>query len=1065
MGARPKYVRHLLTLVALAGVVCLRPSLRLIPGTAAKSELVRSLESGHLYSLGYDQTLGVWGESDHVGDSYTFAREALAVPAPGPFVALGLEKADLVKYGIQGLPAMTTQEVDHSEGARDTHATVAVDLNHDLWTAYTSFRSGDEDIYVRERSPEGEWGKEVQLSHSPLADFNPAIGVDQNGWVWVVWSRQKNAQEWPLVAAHFDGKQWAADEEIVAGRNYLPTLARNKRSGELWLAWEDWSTGTSQVRSAKWSGKEWSSFQAAPADSLPHQHPTLASGDDGAVWLAYDVVENDKYDVRLANWQDGTWKAVNPPPAIEGHRRKPAIDVDHEGRVWLLAETLVQEPVQDRRAFYGIAQYFNVRPPSRAMLVWSHDRWKAISPGPLTSSEEPSLHIDRNGTVWIITREISLDQHGFSAVGVRYRGDHWFTSSLQGPAWSPESANREFVVGGQDITSDKERLSFAEDGDFIYLAQTRSHRRLVMQPAFTFTDAPVDTVVTSFPLESKTYVEADAVDFDTTLNGTSSPEVTPLPHADPSPERAEVAVDGQQLGVYYGDLHHHTEFSRDPGLYNDDGDSNYRYWRDIRKLDFTGLTDHVEHLSDYDWYRMRRTAAFYDVVDRFAAFVGFEWSSEFYRNGNFQWGHHNVIYRTDGPEVHYYSASLPGSNTPGLLTHHLSEDIAQAAKQGVETGAIVIPHDPNRWVQPLNWSWYNPHWLRLIELVQSRGSHEMLGGPQHFPLVNDLNLVIGHSVQDGLAHNFQWGFIGSGDHFGRPIAGVFASAGERHAIFDAMFARRTFATTGARMVVSLSVNGHFMGTAWKGNETEHTLDVYARGTKPIMEVVIWKDNRIIYRWSPPGAGLEPNAGAYPSSLTFRPEREFTLHFKDPSAPYFRENWWYVRVTQQDGEIAWSSPVWFVYEPISPRVIADAGGRQSIYIMPQFAVPVPILMRNQKEQTVKGQLKLLNVPAGWKLAPDGAIDFTLPPDSWTTYVWNIHASEESVKELKAIPVELQVTYADGTQEFKSLAVIQSPKVLDTHYQLSELNDALYLQHDVDTLNAWLNIMAKRWGLTQ
>lgn len=1062
---RGNYLRHLLTVAILAGVFWLRPGGRLFPGSTNDSALIRSLESGHLYSLGFDRTLGVWGESDHVGDSYAFSPEALAVPVPSPFAALGLEKPDPKKYGIDSLAGMSAESVDPSAAARDSDATIAVDLNHNLWVAYTSFRHGNENVYVRERPSGGQWGREIQLSHFPLADFNPAIGVDQKGGVWVVWSRQKNAQEWPLVGSRFDGKQWSTDEAIVPGKNFLPVLARNRKSGQLWLAWEDWSTGVSEVRSALWDGEKWSNSQAAPSPDRPQQHPALASGDDGAEWLAYDIVENDRYDVRLANWQEGGWEAVNPPPAIEGHRRKPAMDVDHEGRVWLLPETLVQEPVQDRRAFYGIAQYFNVRPPSRAMLIWSHDRWKSLPPGPLTSCEEPSLHIDHHGTVWIIDREVALDQRGFSAVGVRYRGDRWYTSSLHSAPWSLESASREFLVGGQDITSDKEKLTLAEDGDSIYVAQTHSHRHFVTDPAFTFVDAPVETVVTRLPLEAGAYQEAEAVEFDTTLNGTGSPQVTPLSRSDPSEERPEITLNGQRLGVYYGDLHHHTEFSRDPGLFNDDGDSNYRYWRDIRKLDFTGLTDHVEHLSDYDWYRMRRTAAFYNNGDQFAAFVGFEWTSEFYRNGNFQWGHHNVIYRTDGPEVHYYSASLPGSNTPALLTNHLSEDIAQAAQQGIKAGAIMIPHDPNRWVQPLNWSWYNPRWLRLIELVQSRGSHEMLGGPQHFPLVNDLNLVIGHSVQDGLAHNFQWGFIGSGDHFGRPIAGVYAPSGERGAIFDAMFARRTFATTGAHMVVSFSVNGHFMGTAWKGNETEHTVDVYARGTQPIMEVVIWKDNRIIYRWSPPGNGVEPSEGAYPSSLTFKPQREFRLHFKDPSAPYFRENWWYVRVIQQDGEIAWSSPVWFVYEPIRPRVIADAGGRQAVYIMPQFAVPLPILMRNQKEEAVKGQLKLLNVPPGWKLDPDGPINFTLPPDSWTTYVWNIRAPAESVKELKAIPVELQVTYADGTQEMKPLAVVQSPKVLDTHYQLSELNDALYLQHDVDSLNDWLRIMSKRWGITQ
>jgi hypothetical protein len=37
-------------------------------------------------------------------------------------------------------------------------------------------------------------------------------------------------------------------------------------------------------------------------------------------------------------------------------------------------------------------------------------------------------------------------------------------------------------------------------------------------------------------------------------------------------------------------------------------------------------------------------------------------------------------------------------------------------------------------------------------------------------------------------------------------------------------------------------------------------------------------------------------------------REFEFHYDDTS-PRSGENWYYVRVEQEDGNIAWSSPIW------------------------------------------------------------------------------------------------------------------------------------------------------------
>ena len=1002
------------------------------------------------HPLEYDSSLGMYGQSDHVGVSYPFAAEALQQKVPTLAVAAAMQ----VPHPAQANP-FVKETVHHGRESSDANASIVQDPEGRIWVAYASYRDGGENIYIRRRSRDGVWDPEVELTERTLADFNPALGVDRQGRVWVVWSRQENSRTWPLMARFLDGERWSEEQELFSGKHYLPVLERNRETGDLWLAWEDWTAGTSRIKTAFWDGDQWSDSFAFPSGDTPQQRPSLADSPGGTMWLACDVLVDGKYDVRLARWLDARqnpfagnieqqWRAEPAPPRIEGHRRWAAMTVDQKGRVWMLPETLVVEPLQLRRAFNGQEVFYNVRPPSRSMLVWTGKEWKFLPPGPVMSAKAPALHIDRRGAVWIFSRTPGPGTRDFLTVGQRYLGANWSPGALDSEAWTgAEGQERRFVVG-QETGSVKEPVAVLETDDEILIAWHETQRQWTEDPAWTYADGPVDTILHRLPLDTAPYQSPDLVDFDPVHHGTAGKDVTPLARNEPRPEFIRT-VDGQRMRVHYGDLHHHTEYSRDPGVLNDDLENNYRYARDIRGLDFFGPTDHVEHVNDADWYRIRRAAGFFNKAD-FASFAGFEWTSEFYNAGNLQEGHHNVIYRTDGPEVRHYSASLPESHTPLRLTELIEDDIARARRQNIEANALLIPHDPNRWVQPVSWSWYNPR-IRLMEIVQSRGSHELLGGPSKLPLRNDVQQVIGHSIQDGLKRGFRWGFVGSGDHFGRPIAGAVSAFGSREAIFDSLYSKRTFATSGARMVVDLSVNGHYMGTEWKGSETVHELQIYARGTKRILLVEAWKNGRMLYRWNPNPA-----------------KREFQINFKDPSAPYVRENWWYIRVTQEDGEIAWSSPVWFVYQGIEPEVIVDAGKRQPTYVMPQFPVPIPILMRNQKTETVRGTMRLLNVPGGWTLDPVGSIEFELPPESWTTYVWYVKASPESVRELKMVPIELEAGFEDGKTERIPLVVLQSPQLLRTRGQLSELNDALYLQEDQGLLNRWLSIMAERWEIT-
>ena len=68
------------------------------------------------------------------------------------------------------------------------------------------------------------------------------------------------------------------------------------------------------------------------------------------------------------------------------------------------------------------------------------------------------------------------------------------------------------------------------------------------------------------------------------------------------------------------------------------------------------------------------------------------------------------------------------------------------------------------------------------------------------------------------------------------------------------------------------------------------MNVRVHGTAPLAKVVVVKNNQDWHVVEKPGW-----------------ECAFTLDQLD--MPQDRADWYYVRVTQEDGEMAWSSPIW------------------------------------------------------------------------------------------------------------------------------------------------------------
>lgn len=337
--------------------------------------------------------------------------------------------------------------------------------------------------------------------------------------------------------------------------------------------------------------------------------------------------------------------------------------------------------------------------------------------------------------------------------------------------------------------------------------------------------------------------------------------------------------------IYWGDLHCHTQESDGTGSL----DFNYGYARDVAWLDFIGVTDHlvwdaqgkpevstdgpIRRTPD-EWNDLQSAAARkHHVPGRFVTFLGYEWSA-----GSERGGDHNVYYMNDRARVG--------------CAWHLNDEYKDVRCRG-DRAAFVIPHVGGRIADP---KWHDPAVEPQVEINSMHG---------HFEWLAQEYLQAGHKV----------GFNGGSDsHFGLPgndiwpnhgrlglarrdtsvpqgTTCVFAPQLTRESIRDAIFARRTYATTCIKMLLEVSMDGHIMGEEYASGRPPK-MHVFAAGTAPIARVEIVRGAERILNRKTAGKVVE-------------------LDFTDDE-PVSGTTWYYVRVSQSDGEIAWSSPIFFTY---------------------------------------------------------------------------------------------------------------------------------------------------------
>jgi hypothetical protein len=339
--------------------------------------------------------------------------------------------------------------------------------------------------------------------------------------------------------------------------------------------------------------------------------------------------------------------------------------------------------------------------------------------------------------------------------------------------------------------------------------------------------------------------------------------------------------------LLWGDLHGHTLFSDGRGTVEE----FYDFADRVAGLDFCAVTDHAYQVRDEMWSHTKNVTNAAYRPGHFVTLHAYEWSGLQPFGGD-----HNLFFLEDDPPI-YRSTNMDDprnfqtpSDVPKLENIELvyTEMLARAKDNNI----FCIPHYGGR---PANPDYHNPKVQRMIEVFSEHRrsepwANQFLSQEYRLGIMASTDGHYGNPGHGYLYYKNQNENALSDMEIGMAAVAVYAPERTRESLFKSLYERRVYATSGDRIVVDFSMDGHPMGSEY-ASETPPTLTVNAEGTAPFTRVE-FKKNGVTLRAISPGTQTLKN-----------------ITWKDPIFKPNEPAHYYVRLLQENGEEAISSPVW------------------------------------------------------------------------------------------------------------------------------------------------------------
>jgi len=433
--------------------------------------------------------------------------------------------------------------------------------------------------------------------------------------------------------------------------------------------------------------------------------------------------------------------------------------------------------------------------------------------------------------------------------------------------------------------------------------------------------------------------------------------------------------------LFWGDLH------RQSGLTCGEGtmEEHFTTCRDYHGLSFAAITDNavltespklrlfpskklqkVPHfarskelhsVSRENWKILQRLVKKYNEPGRFVTFLGYEWCSTRY-------GDRNVYFLEDSAEM------------------QLQNEVEALWEALEKYDALLVTHHSGYALgrRGVDWNYHNPRLERLVEIYSTEHGCSESDAACFRPVFRPAmgGLVRGGDVQSALLRRYKLGIICGSDshHLKQPPAkaGIYATELTRRALWEALFNRRTIGTTEARISIAFWMDDHFIGEIFSTDRMP-VIRIEVSGPHRIDCVQVIRSGEVVRQWHP---------------CTER----WKVRYREDREPKRPDEYYYVRVQDCQGNVAWTSPIWVSYLPDTPfargylywlpeeRVLFMGGvsgrkvtltcwntGREAVTDLTVTALDrsgSPLELRKCKKLGAGGKIKVeFNLPRGWK----------------------------------------------------------------------------------------------------
>jgi hypothetical protein len=820
-------------------------------------------------------------------------------------------------------------------GTEDDFPSAAHAPDGTLWVAYISYRLRDNgrriEAYPLPKQPadfkafftpeyadqvfvryyrDRRWSEPIPFTTDQEDLVRCAVAVEADGTLWVAYSARRDgrtdvyARPMKVVFDPFGvpkGPPVPGEEQRLTkdgASNLVPVLA-TAQSGDVHLAYQRWEKdGKASIGRMVCRKGKWQDLPAVAEKGANAWCPHLCAGPGGEMALAADVFRGGDYDVRVVvddSGKDGaaplfdSWVAASPR-----FEARPSLCYDADGRLWIayeegqehwgldygpLAPAMTDRgaPLYGERSIRVVCLADGKLWAPKATLPVSKNApgselagghgWPNYEAAPRYSN--PRLGLDGRGRLWLTYRQ---------KFGNRYSskpGSYWLTFArrLDGDHWTEPIE----VLHSDGLLDHRTVLLPHMSGGLILLHNSdgryNSPEMVQNHVYISYLDLPGD------PKEP----ELERVEV-------AAKDLKAFAKEDAAVQRMRdyrIEAGGKKYQVLRGEFHRHTEISWDGGS---DGslEDMFRYAIDTAALDWIGNGDHDNGAGrEYPWWLTQKWTDALHVADHFTPLFCYE------RSVPYPHGHRNCLFAKRSVKTLPRLAEPDKDKQVGGVH---ADDTKMLYRYLHELGGVCAVHT-SATSMGTDWRDNDPEVEPLVEIYQGdRMSYEKEGAPRagYDPKSGkkpaniagwypkgyvDLALKMGHRL----------GFQSSSDHWSTHISyAIFLSEKhDRESLMDAARKRHSYGATD-NIILDLRSGPHLMGDVCKA-EAAPTLDIHVIGTGPLDVVEVLKDSEVV-------ASLRSGSNEYKGAWI------------DPK-PSPGTHYYYVRVQQKDGQLAWSSPLW------------------------------------------------------------------------------------------------------------------------------------------------------------